>query len=550
MTRDPANLPKYARAYLRQTATLVAKQIVRQFHHWLLQHGIELQELDQSHIDKFLHKPWRKPVAPHTQNNYRLALERYLTDLYSQGHLAFCPAHIKRLEKARPDVTAFALPSYAQQYLRAGNTKSNSCRLTHFHRWLHHQKLELSDFRPSHIEEFVRKPFRYRIKLQTQKAYRRWLFRYLSWLYEKQLLSFNPEHCRSHPKHLPASARDFLQELAVTLKPGTVNAYCTALRNFHNFIDRNDIALQELDRAQLHQWLCEMANKNLHPSTRRHLIINVRTYLWRLYDRQLLLAHPQALICSNDLPKLPEYLPRPLTPDTDCALQDLLSRSNSICAKGLLLMRKTGIRIGELASLEYDCVRIDLQRNCFLKVPLGKLNNERLVPMTSDTVQLVDEIKQRKPIPRRYLISETVTKATPIRLLTTPLKRASAKLSTTIQSHQLRHTAATELMNAGMTLPSIMRFLGHRDYRMTLRYAKITQETLVREFAQAVHRVGERYNLHLLADNEAPFDAVARLADVSKWLQTHHQHSRKKKAALIRKRLQRIMQELKKHKLQ
>jgi integrase len=58
-----------------------------------------------------------------------------------------------------------------------------------------------------------------------------------------------------------------------------------------------------------------------------------------------------------------------------------MENSDSIYHQGLLLMRLTGLRIGELCSLERNCIRRDHLNNCFLKVPLGKLNTERLVPM-------------------------------------------------------------------------------------------------------------------------------------------------------------------------
>jgi hypothetical protein len=57
----------------------------------------------------------------------------------------------------------------------------------------------------------------------------------------------------------------------------------------------------------------------------------------------------------------------------------------------------------------------------------------------------------------------------------------------------LRHTYATALLAGGMSTVAIMRLLGHRDYRMTLRYAAITDETIVTEFNEALRRNSERY---------------------------------------------------------
>ena len=60
-------------------------------------------------------------------------------------------------------------------------------------------------------------------------------------------------------------------------------------------------------------------------------------------------------------------------------------------------------------------------------------------------------------------------------------------------THRLRHTYATSMLAGGMSLPSVMRILGHSDYRMTLRYAAITDSTVFTEFAAALVHNAERY---------------------------------------------------------
>ena len=68
---------------------------------------------------------------------------------------------------------------------------------------------------------------------------------------------------------------------------------------------------------------------------------------------------------------------------------------------GILLMRRTGLRIGELRNLTLDCLEEDLYGNHFMKVPLGKLNNERVIPLDPETVESLD--------PERDLILQTRT---------------------------------------------------------------------------------------------------------------------------------------------
>ena len=86
-------------------------------------------------------------------------------------------------------------------------------------------------------------------------------------------------------------------------------------------------------------------------------------------------------------------LPRYLPPDADRRLVDALETSNqTLRADALLLARATGIRIGELLDLELDAVHEVPGQGAWLKVPLGKLATERMVPLDDDTVALIDRI--------------------------------------------------------------------------------------------------------------------------------------------------------------
>ena len=60
----------------------------------------------------------------------------------------------------------------------------------------------------------------------------------------------------------------------------------------------------------------------------------------------------------------------------------------------------------------------------------------------------------------------------------------------------MRHTFATEMVRLGVSLPALMQLLGHRDIRMTLRYAQITQADLQREYFAARHKAAELTPFH------------------------------------------------------
>ena len=143
----------------------------------------------------------------------------------------------------------------------------------------------------------------------------------------------------------------------------------------------------------------------------------------------------------------------PLEPDTDHALRQRLAASDDKYQRGLLLMRNTGIRIGELASLEFDCLRCDEAGNQFLKVPLGKLNNERLVPIDESTLALVQHLQHQGATPRTWLLETVRGRRGRWVHFKAALEAACDGLDIPngMTSHRLRHTYATSLLNAGMS---------------------------------------------------------------------------------------------------
>jgi integrase len=208
------------------------------------------------------------------------------------------------------------------------------------------------------------------------------------------------------------------------------------------------------------------------------------------------------LIRSNDLPKLPDYLPRPLPPDADAELQRRLQASHSVYALALLLMRRTGLRIGELRSLPRRCVQNDRRGNQFLKVPLGKLANERLVPIDGRTAKLLRKLQRMGRSRRTLLIEGRPGSPANYERLRQALLSACRGLSLQdrMTNHRLRHTYATSLLAGGMSLLGVMKLLGHRDYRMTLRYTAISDETIAIEYDKALIRTLDQYQNPPLAD--------------------------------------------------
>ena len=97
------------------------------------------------------------------------------------------------------------------------------------------------------------------------------------------------------------------------------------------------------------------------------------------------------LVFASDVPKLPRPLPRALAPDVDRAVMAAVDGLDDPFARtGLTLLRRAGLRLGECLDLELDCVVDYGATGSWLRVPLGKLATERMVPLEPTTVELLD----------------------------------------------------------------------------------------------------------------------------------------------------------------
>jgi hypothetical protein len=98
-------------------------------------------------------------------------------------------------------------------------------------------------------------------------------------------------------------------------------------------------------------------------------------------------APQRRLMFTSDVPRPPRQLPRALAPDVDGALMDAVANlTDDFARTGLLVLRGAGLRIGELLDLELNCVAdYGPTAGRWLRVPLGKLNSERSVPLDDAT---------------------------------------------------------------------------------------------------------------------------------------------------------------------
>jgi site-specific recombinase XerD len=241
----------------------------------------------------------------------------------------------------------------------------------------------------------------------------------------------------------------------------------------------------------------------------------------RLLDDLLSNGQPLAegLILRQDFPPPDLYLPKPLSPENDRLLDQQLRQTDDLHANALLLLRATGMRIGECLRLQTDCLRhlspnSDHDDQWALHVPLGKLHSERWVPADDRIRQIVARILALRGTAAGsqptgssdWLLREPNGRRVSYQRMWQALAEAArhAGCSVPVRPHQMRHTFASEMVRLGVSLPALKELLGHRDIRMTMVYVAVTQSDLQRLYHLARQALSRLHSIPELSINRSP----------------------------------------------
>jgi integrase len=304
-----------------------------------------------------------------------------------------------------------------------------------------------------------------------------------------------------HP--LAALFQGAARSLTTSLNQDAFRFYSGTIRNFLNFLGTQYPQVQSLHQLRRDPhvlvWFTLLRSRQPPLAT---ITYNIRLFHLRRMLEELAWTEDlpvlARLILQQDTPRMEHYLPRPLTPDQDQLIQQELLRRDDRNSNAFLLLRHTGMRIGECADLSSDCLR-SVSHGWAIHVPLGKVKTERLVPVDSFVVQLVDRLRllrSQDPLPADgFLLARPSSRDALIRRLRNYWKDivASVGITRRIVPHQLRHTFGTEMVRAGVSLLAVMKLLGHLKPDMTMLYVEVSLLDLQREFnlarSQPRHRL-------------------------------------------------------------
>lgn len=261
--------------------------------------------------------------------------------------------------------------------------------------------------------------------------------------------------------------------------------------------------LTDIKRQHLYTYMDEMLTAGYASSTVNVYLSSFQATLQFMQGRGFQV--PQAVLKVRGL-KTADSLPRFLTDEQLCWLrQDVEQRVQTADTparrRDALLDRATfyllwqaGLRVGELEELTLADLNLGKKR---LMVRQGKGVKDRTVYLTDTTVTAIEDyltvrgdgasdhlfLYRHRPLSRD--------------LVRNRIKAAGKRTNVRVTPHRLRHTFATQLVNAGCKVTSIQALLGHRRLNSTMIYARVHDQVVAQDYATAMAVIEERLQPHL-----------------------------------------------------
>ncbi len=216
---------------------------------------------------------------------------------------------------------------------------------------------------------------------------------------------------------IAATMVGYVEQVRTTLRPSTVSHIAADLREFGAFLARASapvISIAEVRRRHIEAykvWLAGRSARTKSSLSRASIakkLLTLRAFFERLTEWGSDDAPTGILIFAGDLPRLDQPLPRFLDDGAAAKLAVATRADNDpfvrLCVE---FLARTGLRKGELLDLTIDAV-VQIGSAFWLRVPVGKLHNDRYIPLHPQLKALLDDwVAHRQPNLRsKYLFVE------------------------------------------------------------------------------------------------------------------------------------------------
>lgn len=269
--------------------------------------------------------------------------------------------------------------------------------------------------------------------------------------------------------------------------PHTVKYYLSVIKQFVLWLN---VPLEQVSVDKIEDYIDYLHQKRMQPASINLYLAIIRVfYNYLKYEEKVNLLNPVKANCRL---RVPRPLPRAMREDqVDRFFEVIKTRRDWAMFR---LMLRCGLRVEEVANLSLG--DIDLKQRRIMVVD-GKGGKDRVVYISDDAADgLIDYLKLRshRRIKRVFLVEKGDYKGQPIsvRGIQKRMEYYAKKTGLKISCHHLRHTMATQLLNADAQVESIQDLLGHNWITTTERYCKVSNMKVKRDYFNAMGKILKR----------------------------------------------------------
>jgi integrase/recombinase XerD len=269
-------------------------------------------------------------------------------------------------------------------------------------------------------------------------------------------------------------------------KSNTLRQTAGSLMQFLSFYrDNGKQHLEQMTREDIEAFIEVLQDRGLTPNSVRTRLCGVYAFVRFLIEKK---AVSYELLERRIKLKLPDRLPRAIDPGD---LKQLLSAIDNIRDRALLLLLlRTGMRIGELLNTKVH--DLDLNNHRILIYEAEKNSVGRVVYYSEDAKEaLLSWLRVRNTFRENlfYGQGDKPLSYEAARCMFNKYLEKAGLLYNGYTLHCLRHTFATDLLNARMPLECLRVLLGHTSLEVTRIYARLTDKTREEEYFMAMERI-------------------------------------------------------------
>ena len=263
--------------------------------------------------------------------------------------------------------------------------------------------------------------------------------------------------------------------------PNTVKNYMSMIKHFVIWVD---VPVEATTHATVSRYIDYLMKKRLAPKTVNCHLDGIRQFYHYLKEEEgLAITNP---IRKNHMQKMSRPLPRHLR---DEQVEIFFKTVSGYRDRAMfMLMLRCGLRVEEVANLAIGA--IDVKRRTIL-VEDGKGAKDRIVYMSNDALQAFAAYLKVRPTSRTrkiFLVEKGPCTGQPISIrgIQKRMEHYAHKTKIRVSCHQLRHTMATQMLNADANLSTIQDLLGHSSVKTTQRYCRISNLKVQRDYFNAM----------------------------------------------------------------